>query len=539
MSKAASIAKVSTKGSFHLIWGLVISTVISSIGTIFVARLLGSDLYGLYGIVLLAPTLVGIFRDWGVNSAIIRYAAQFRGEGRESEVRSIFISGLIFEIAMGLLLSAVSFGLSGYLAINMFHRPALIPLIQLASISILAIGIVNAASGAFTGVEKMEHNSITLVIQSIFKTIIMIVLVLERQGAAGAVTGYVAAYAIAAASGIILMYAIYRKLPKPDTKKLEIKAYTKTMLIYSTPLSIGNIISAFQGQFYAFLLPIFYVKDNIAIGNFSIANSFVVLIAFFATPITTMLFPAFSKLNPEKDKEALENVFKFSIKYASLLVLPVAALVMCLSQPAVATLFGNSYSSAGLYLALLAVSYVFTAFGSLTTNNFIISQGKTTFNLFLILVTAAIGLPVGYLLIMNFGVLGLIITSLTIGIPSLIIGLIWINKNYGLTIDYISSAKILTSSLTASILTYVFETALPFSNWIRLIIGVAFFTAVFITAILLTRTLNKVDLDSLRGMTSGLGQFSKIINRILNLFEKMMTIFNQQMKISKRNHETI
>ena len=114
MSKAANIAKVSATGSFHLLWGLVISTVISSIATIFVARLLGSDLYGLYGIVLTAPTLIGIFRDWELI-AMVRYAAQCRGEYRESEVRSIFVSGLIFEIIMGLALSGVSFGLSGYL----------------------------------------------------------------------------------------------------------------------------------------------------------------------------------------------------------------------------------------------------------------------------------------------------------------------------------------------------------------------------------------------------------------------------------------
>jgi len=48
MSKAAEMAKVSAKGSFHLLWGLVISTVISAIGTILLARLLGSDLYGLH-----------------------------------------------------------------------------------------------------------------------------------------------------------------------------------------------------------------------------------------------------------------------------------------------------------------------------------------------------------------------------------------------------------------------------------------------------------------------------------------------------------
>ena len=527
MSKAANIGKVSAKGSFHLLWGLVISTVISSVATIFVARLLGSDLYGLYGIVLVSPVLIGIFRDWGMNSAMIRYVAQYRSEGRENEVRSIFISGLVFEIGIGLVLSCISFLLSGYLATNVFHRPAIAPLIEVASITVLATGIINAATAAFTGVEKMEHNSIMLVIQSIFKTVIMIVLVVEGLGVIGAVTGYTASYAIAGASGILLMYTIFRKLPKPDTKKLEIKAYTKTMLTYGAPLSLATIISAFQGQLYAFLLPIFYVNDNIAIGNFGIANTFVVLITFFASPITTMLFPAFSKLNPEKDKDTLSNVFQFSIKYASLIVLPIASLLMCLAQPAVATLFGSSYSSAALFLALLALSYVFTAFGSLTTSNFILSQGKTTFNLYLTLITAAIGFPLGYLLIMRFGVLGLIITSLTTGIPSLIVGLIWIKKHYGLTVDWMSSTKILVSSLIPAALTYLLQTMLPFSSWIRLIIGAGFFILIFVATAMLTRTLNKNDLVNLQSMTSGLGPISKIINRILNLLEKIMVTLKQ------------
>jgi O-antigen/teichoic acid export membrane protein len=369
----------------------------------------------------------------------------------------------------------------------------------------------------------MEHYSIMVIIQSIFKTIIMITLVVEGLGAAGAVTGYTAAYAIAGTSGILLMYTIYRRLPKPDVRKLEIRANIKSMLTYGTLLSFSSIISGFQSQFYTFLLPIFYVTSNIAIGNYSIASTFVVLIAFFATPITTMLFPAFSKLNPEKDKDDLKNVFQFSIKYASLVVLPVATLVMCLAQPAVATLFGSTYSSAPLFLALLAVTYVYTAFGGLTTGNFILSQGKTKFNLYLTMLTAAIGFPVGYLLIMHFGVLGLIITSLTASAPSTVIILLWINKHYDLTVEWRSSAKILASSLTAAALTYALVAMLPFSSWIRLIIGLIFFTIIFVVATLLTQTLNKVDLENLRGMTSGLGSIGKAINRILNLIEKIMT----------------
>jgi O-antigen/teichoic acid export membrane protein len=52
-----------------------------------------------------------------------------------------------------------------------------------------------------------------------------------------------------------------------------------------------------------------FVTDNAAIGNYSVATNFVVLITFFATPVTTMLLPAFSKLNYQKDQQVLQTVF--------------------------------------------------------------------------------------------------------------------------------------------------------------------------------------------------------------------------------------
>jgi O-antigen/teichoic acid export membrane protein len=329
---------------------------------------------------------------------------------------------------------------------------------------------------------------------------------------------------IAGLIGVALVWTQYKNLPKLSNVKLEIKAYTESMLAYGTPLSLSSIISGFQSQYYAFLLPIFYVTDNSAIGNYGIASTFSVLIAFFAAPITTMLFPAFSKLDPQKDKETLRYVFQFSVKYASLLVVPVAALVMCLAEPAVSTLFGTTYSMAPLFLALLAITYVYTAFGNLSLGNFIISQGKTTFYLYLFLINAAMGFPMGYILIMHFGVLGLIATSLVTPIFTIIIMLYWVKKHYGLTVDWRSSAKILLSSTIAAALTYVLILELNFSSLMRLIIGLVFFTIVFVTVVLLTQTMNKSDIENLRGMVSGLGTIGNIINRILNIIEKLMEI---------------
>jgi hypothetical protein len=103
-----------------------------------------------------------------------------------------------------------------------------------------------------------------------------------------------------------------------------------------------------------------------------------------------------------------------------------------------------------------------------------------------------------------------------------IIQLYWIRKHYELTVDWHSSAKILLSSAIAAASTYLLISEHGFSSPIRLIIGVVFFAFVFVAATLLTQTINKTDIENLRGMVSDLGIIGKIFNRVLNIIEKLM-----------------
>ena len=130
-------------------------------------------------------------------------------------------------------------------------------------------------------------------------------------------------------------------------------------------------VGGFLIQFLTYILAI-YVTNNATIGNYSVAANFIILINFFAIPVNTMMFPAFSKLNYNKDKETLRNVFQYSVKYSALVIVPVSALVITLAQPAIGTIFPNRYTEAPLFLALLSVSYLLSALGSLSENNLIV-----------------------------------------------------------------------------------------------------------------------------------------------------------------------
>jgi O-antigen/teichoic acid export membrane protein len=242
-------------------------------------------------------------------------------------------------------------------------------------------------------------------------------------------------------------------------------------------------------------------------------------------PVTTMIFPAFSKLHPTKDREALRSVFQFSVKYASLLVVPVCALVMSLAVPAVYTLFGSSYSAAPLFLALLAAQYLFVTFGSLSIGGLLSGQGKTSFLLLMAIVTLGVGLPVGFLGIATFGVLGLIVTSLIAGLPALILGLLYVQKHYGVSVDWLSSAKILVASAIAGSVTFGVISLLSFSSWVLLLVGTVLFIAVLVPCALLFRSISRSDISNLRGMVSNLGAVGRLFGRVLGALEKIMGFF--------------
>jgi O-antigen/teichoic acid export membrane protein len=520
--KAAEMAKVSAKGGFYLFWGIVVSTVVSAVGVIVLARIMQPQNYGLYTIALAAPNLIWTFRDWGMNSAIVKYTAQYSAEEKPQRVRSILLAGLVFEVILGVALSFLSFLLSGFIATDIFKRP-ITALIQISSISILAGAFLNAATAAFTGREQMEPNSVTLVFQALFRSVLSPVLVYVGFGVSGAVVGYSAGLLGGGLVGLILMFEVYHGLGKKDgfAEPLKVWETTKFMFRYALPLSFSSLFNSFLAQFYNFIIVIY--ASNFLIGNYAVANNFTVLLTFFATPISTMLFPAFSKLDADQDKETLKIVYKSSIKYSSLLVIPPTVAIIALANPVVSALFGTKYGSAPLFLALLAVNYLLTAFGQLTTVTLISGQGKTRFYLELAIINTVTGIVLAVLLVPTFRVVGLIITTIFDGVPGLAISLDWIKKHYDASVDWGSSAKILVSSAAAGALAYFAVSFLSLSSWPKLIIGLLVFAAGFLLSLIATRALKKPDIDGLRLMASELGPISGVINKILNVLERLVS----------------
>ena len=523
MQKALEIGKKSATGSFQLFLGQACSTVIMAVGTIILARLITPSEYGLYSIALIPSYTAILFRDWGVNSALTKFTASLRTQKSEEETYKIIKAGIIFETSTGLVLSLILIFLSRFIASTVFNRPESTPLIAIASVTVFAGALQTAAQSVFVGFERMELSSLTNVCWAIVKSVAAPLLVLVGFGALGAALGHTISFIASAIIALIMLYlTIIRKIRGKNSENSDIVKTLKEMLHYGVPLSISSIIGGFLIQFYAFLMAI-YCTD-VAIGNYQVATQFATIVAFFTIPISTVLFPAFSKINPQDENELLQIVFTSSVKYTSLLLVPVTMALMILSKPMVGILFGEKWTQAPLFLTLYIIDNLFVILGSLTLGNLLGGIGETKMQMKLSLITLTVGIPLSLILIPTMGIIGLILTIIIASKPSLAIGLYWTKNKYKAKIDINSSIRILIASTTAAITTFFATNFSTYIDWIKLIIGSTTFAAAYLVVAPIFGAINKNDIDNLKRMFSGLGAISKIINVPLNIIEKVLNL---------------
>ncbi len=524
MEKMLEMGKNSATGSFQLLIGVATSTVLMAVGTVILTRILSPAEYGLYTLALVPALVINLFRDWGVNSAMTKYIASLRAAEKETEIRDVIVTGVMFEVATGVALSLLSFVLAGFFAF-VLQRPTSTLFISINSITILAGSLLAAAQACFVGFERMKLNSLVMICQAVVKTSAGPLLVIFGYAILGAIVGYMLGLAAAGTIGIVTMYLVlFRPLNKSKVGRYEFSKTLKTMLRYGLPLSISTILSGILTQFYSFMMAS-YASDTL-IGNYHTAVNFSILLTFFTVPISTVLFPVFAKLNPQNEHELVRMVFSSSIKYAAILLVPATIVVMALSAPIVNTLFGEKYVYAPFFLTLYVVSNLYAVVGSVSLSSFLTGLGETKILMKQAIVTLVIGVTLAFILIPPLGILGVIITALVAGVPSMAWGLYWIWKRYKARVEFKSSAKILAASVLAAIPPFLVTKFLHTAPWIQLVIGLAIFLTIYVLGAPAIGAVTLSDIQALRTMFSGISVVSRIVNIPLDVAEKAARIKN-------------
>ncbi len=515
MGDEIQLARLVASGIIHIFTGKVITRIVGFLGGIVLIRLLKPEEYGLIYIATFLPNVLMLFNDFGIDTAITKYLSEYRSKNEIGNLRPLFYSSLAFKIALNCVLTALCFLIAETFASVALGKTYLAPLMQAASLFVLAWALNSFSRSVFLGLDATKSYAIFEVINEILLSSIPILLVLYGLGAHGALLGMVVASLIASLIGIIYSVLIIRRMTKGLNTTLSLKLALRRMLEFGIPLLAVIFSSVGIGHYYRFMLVTYVMPHDL--GNYSVAEKPLVSIDYLAFPVSAVLFPTFSKI---KDLDILKKALKHSVKYSSFLILPLTMVMMILAYPLVIFLFGIDYEGSWIYLSLLAISWLTYGLGGVHVRKLLLSQGKTEFIAKLDILTAIIGVITGFLLIPPYGVIGLIITSSVAGWPSYFVMIKKSRDEYGIKPPLMDIGRLYMSiAIAGAVVTAI--ALMPLSELPKLVLGGLTCVATYLISVVLTKAIDKEDINRLREMIKPQPVINVMANKLFDFMERI------------------
>ncbi|MEM3943061.1 MAG: oligosaccharide flippase family protein [Thermofilaceae archaeon] len=486
-SRISDAASESALVAFSLFGGQVLATFVAGISSIILARILGPEGYGRYS---LAPTVAGLLMlgtGFGTTAALTREVSRAVAQGDSRSAAQLVGVVLRFNLLASLGAAAVGFALAEQLSQALLNRPDLAPLARLMLPLVIVDTLFNVASAALLGLSDAKALALLPVARDAVRSVASPLLAL-RFGCEGALAGFVAGHAAAAALGVAMLKARFRELRAAPWGEL------RPLLRYGLPLytsvALSTSLATYQNSIIA------WVATDEEVGNLKVAANFVALLQLVSFPISSALFPAFSRM----EKGEAGRAFRYAAKYSSLVLVPAGAFTIVAARDLVRLVYGGAYALAPAYLSLNAVSLLWSGLGSAVLASFFQGIGETRVLFAVTLTNAALFVPLSAALAPWLGVFGVIIATLLSNLASTLYGLREAVKRDA-SIDWRTAVLVCASALSAAAVVVVLG-HLRAHYILRLAASAAAFLAAYGALLPLTGCLERADLESLEAAFS-------------------------------------
>lgn len=329
------------KQSAWLLLGQLISRIIGFFYTIYLAKSLGVESFGLYATALTFFSLSSSIADFGFSRFLIREIVL-----KSSELPKLLLNVTILRLVF----VSVVFAIFSLILYSKDPSNIRVNLSLLAIMATLPQAIAMSFDSVFIALKKLQYSSIALVFLSVATTIIGIFLIQSGFGPTGAVLALVLGQVLY--SAILFIFSIQKNVgvsAKIDPKTL------KSIAFGSLPYGILTVLGLIYFRIDTILLS--YMKGNFETGIYSAGYKFLESLVFIPSALASALFPVLTKLH-EVNPEQIKKVYFKSIKVMGLLSLVIVAAYLFL-LPVLINIYLPSYSSSIEVIKVLALTVPF------------------------------------------------------------------------------------------------------------------------------------------------------------------------------------
>ncbi|MBW8000413.1 MAG: oligosaccharide flippase family protein [Planctomycetes bacterium] len=153
--EASNIGYRLVRGTFWSIFGIVLSRGLILAASILVARIMGKEVFGEYGIIRSTVNMFVVFAGFGLGMTATKHVAEFRDHDPARAGRIVAISGYFAMIA-GLLVAAGLLIFAPLLAEKSLNAPHLAGVLRIGAIILFINALNGAQTGALAGFEAFK-----------------------------------------------------------------------------------------------------------------------------------------------------------------------------------------------------------------------------------------------------------------------------------------------------------------------------------------------------------------------------------------------
>jgi O-antigen/teichoic acid export membrane protein len=282
----------------HTAAGVWLANGLSILGTIVAARALGPGEYGAVLLALAAVNTVSIFLDVTFEEATNFYGNRALHDGDLGGLRALLRLSLKVDIAIGVVVTALVFALSGVLA-DLASAGQLDPtLVQISALSVLVTTADSTAFAALALARRVDLRARGLAATSAFR-LIGVIIAVQLGGAEAVAVSYVLG---GAAGSLVLAWYAWREGwrrwapasgPEPETRPVG----SRELVRFGFHSSLMTSVQAISGT----LVPVILARaaGTAAVGVYRVARLPITAANTLQAPMRLAMFPEQSRLVAE------------------------------------------------------------------------------------------------------------------------------------------------------------------------------------------------------------------------------------------------
>ena len=381
--------------------GNTINSGLSFVLLVLASRFFTTTQFGLFSLASGVLFLAAELSDMGINAGLIRFVAQYVREGDLEKARSVIAYTLRSRLMIALITLAAGLLVSHPLAVFFFHNASIAPLLNYSFLGVLPLVFLSWISATLQAYQRFELSVAISILNGIGKILaIGVAILLHHLIPSVAILCFSIGPALASLVGIFL-------IPHGSLSlSIQRREVVTELRSFSGWMALWAVLAIVHGKID--LLMLSSLSGAVAAGLFNAASQFATLFQLVSGALSTVLTP---RLAGQGNKGLIAFLKYTPLAYAILTVTDL--LILGGGDVLIPLLFGNRYDQALplfrlLMIALLPFAYALIPVAVLN------ALSKPHIFALTAVVQIIITVPLDYIFIRHYGLLGVAYTSVIV-----------------------------------------------------------------------------------------------------------------------------